>query len=220
MKKIKIIIADDQVLMRDGLKTILDLEEDMEVVCTAGNGREAYEITGKLLPDIVLLDVQMPEMDGVECGRLIKRDFPRVKVLMLTTFNHEEYIIKALANGADGFLLKDMQAARLVEAVRQGAKGELILPAGVAGKLAARLSKVLNVEGMRNKIANSEQNPIHFSNREKEIVALMVEGMNNRQIAGALNLTEGTIKNYITVIYDKVGINNRNMAVSYLKKYF
>ncbi|MTI84941.1 MAG: response regulator transcription factor [Firmicutes bacterium] len=220
MTKIKIIIADDQVLMRDGLKTILDLEEDLEVIYTTGNGREAYKITGELLPDVVLLDVQMPKMDGVECVKLIKRDFPLVKVLMLTTFNQEEYIINALANGADGFLLKDMRGERLIEAVRQGAGGDLILPAKVAGKLASSLSKVLTVEEMRNEIAYRELDKVHFSNREKEIAALMVKGRNNRQIAEYLNLTEGTVKNYITVIYEKLGTNDRNMAVSYLKKYF
>src|SRR5690606_5811789 len=119
MRKLRIVVADDQTLMRDGLKTILELEDDMEVVGTAGHGREAYDLTAALAPDLVLMDVKMPLMSGVECTRRIKEDFPATNVLILTTFDEEDIIIEALANGAIGFLLKDMPSDKLVETIRE-----------------------------------------------------------------------------------------------------
>lgn len=212
MKKITILIADDQTLMRDGLKTILDLEEDMEVVATAENGKEAYELTGKFFPDVVLMDIRMPEMDGVESTRLIKRDFSSTAVIMLTTFNDEEYIIQALSYGAGGYLLKDIPGDKLIEAVRNGANGTLMMPAPVAAKLSARLSR-LTLEGR----LMDKTFPTELSEREKEIAALIVEGQANRQIANLLHISEGTVKNYISAIYTKIGISDRTKAALYLK---
>ncbi|MGI6604839.1 MAG: response regulator transcription factor [bacterium] len=218
-QKIRVLIADDETLMRDGLQTILSLEEDMEVVGVAADGREAYERARELQPDVVLLDVCMPKMDGLESLRIIKRALPSTKVLVLTTFNDEEYIISALASGANGYLLKDLEGQQLIDAVRKTAKDQLMLPARVANKLAERLAVLQAIDDTRRKLKKLAADKIDFTPREQEIAVLMVEGLSNREIASHLNLSEGTVKNYISVIYSKLGTNHRTQAVSYLAKH-
>jgi DNA-binding NarL/FixJ family response regulator len=211
---IRILIADDQTLMRDGLKTILDLEDDMEVVDTAENGRQAYEMAQIHLPDVILMDIRMPEMDGVESTRIIKKDYPKIKVIMLTTFNDEEYIIQALSFGASGYLLKDIQGDKLIEAIRNCASGNMVMPAQVAEKLSQGLSN----RAVENK-RQEEMLIKSFSDREKEIALMIVAGLTNRQIASKLCITEGTAKNYICNIYSKIDISDRTKAAIYLKEH-
>lgn len=212
MRSIRILIADDQTLMRDGLKIIFDLEEDMEVVGTADNGQEAYEMTGLLKPDVVLMDIRMPGMDGVESTRLIKRDYPGTIVVILTTFDDEEYVIQALCFGANGYLLKDMQGDKLIESIRDAASGNMMLPARIAARLASRLAS-MSAEARGIHLPDSNG----FSEREKDIIRLMVKGFSNKQIATALCVTEGTAKNYISAIYNKIGTSDRTKAVLHLK---
>ncbi|WMJ86012.1 response regulator [Anaerocolumna sp. MB42-C2] len=213
--KIKIVIADDQALVRDGLKAVLNLEEDIEVIGTADNGREAYELSRRLEPDILLLDVRMPEMDGVECMRNMKRINSATKVIMLTTFNDEEYILNAIAAGAKGYLLKDMEVTELVEAIHDAAGEKLVMPSKVVTKLAESLSKVVEE---KNKHLSSEK--FGFSDREKEIAKMVAQGFNNKQIAAVLYISEGTVRNYISSIYNKIGISERTQAVLVLRDYF
>lgn len=139
MKPIRIIIADDQPLMRDGLKTVLELEKDFEVAGIAKNGYEAIQMADNLKPDVILMDIRMPELDGVESVKAIKEKHPDVKVLMLTTFNDEDYIIQALAAGASGYLLKDIEVDSLVGSIRNACSNNLVLPPLVAAKLAEGL---------------------------------------------------------------------------------
>lgn len=209
MKKIRMLIADDQTLMRDGLKTIFDLEDDIEVIATAENGEQALLLTQQLRPDVVLMDIRMPIMDGVESTRLIKKQFPEVIVIILTTFNDDEYIVQALSFGASGYLLKDMPGERLIQAVRDGITGNLMMPSSVAAKLAGRLSNMRKAEMDRIK---------ELSERELEIAKLIVQGKSNRDIANMLYITEGTVKNYISAIYNKVGTNDRAKAIQRLKE--
>jgi DNA-binding NarL/FixJ family response regulator len=219
--KIRILIADDEALLRDGIQTILDLEDDMEVVALASNGYEAYERSCQLRPDVVLLDVRMPGTNGVESLRLIKRALPQTIAIMLTTFNDEEYIISALAEGAAGYLLKDINADQLVVSIRQAYHGQLILPAKVAGKLAEQLVVLKAVRSTQDrKKAKSPIGTAEFTPRENEIATLMIQGLTNREIADNLGLTEGTIKNYISVIYSKLGTSDRTRAVFYLAQNF
>lgn len=215
MKKIRVLVADDQTLMRDGLKTIFDLEEDMEVVGTAENGDQALQLTGQLHPDVVLMDIRMPEMDGVESTRMIKKQYPATVVIMLTTFNDEEYIIQALSFGASGYLLKDMPGERLIEAVRDGAKGSLMMPSIVAAKLASRLVHMKDDD----RKADSELIQT-LSDREKEIAGLIIKGTANRDIANKLYISEGTVKNYISAIYNKIKTNDRAKAIEFLRNHF
>ena len=217
MRKLRILIADDQTLMRDGLRTILELEEDMEVVGTAENGKEACELTKALRPDLVIMDVKMPIMNGVAGTRWIKKHVPETNVLILTTYDTDENIIEALANGACGFLLKEMPGDKLVAAVREAAAGQTMLPSHVAAKLAARLRSLPDLPADEG--PPGEDVP-YFTNREKEIIRYMIRNYNNKEIAEALGLSEGTLKNYITVIYDKIGTRERLKAVSFLKKLF
>lgn len=214
MERIRLLIADDQTLMRDGLKTIFDLEEDIDVVGTAENGREALEMTERLKPDVVLMDIRMPVMDGVECTRLIKKNFPEVLVIVLTTFDDEEYIIQALNYGASGYLLKDIPGDRLIQAVRDAVSGNLLMPAQVAAKLACRLS---DLAGKCRGADTWTERAQTLSRRELEIARLMVQGAGNREIADTLCLTEGTVKNYISSIYSKLGTHDRPQAINLLK---
>ncbi len=213
--KIKIIIADDQALIRDGLKTVLNLEEDLEVLATAENGKEAFELTQTLTPDILLLDVRMPVMDGVECVRKLKSIHSTAKVIMLTTFNDDEYILNAIAAGAKGYLLKDMEIAELIDEIHNAAADKLVMPSSVVTKLAEGLSKVVDE---KNKCRAIEK--FTFSDREKEIAKMMAQGFNNKQIAAVLFISDGTVRNYISSIYDKIGLSDRTQAALFLREFF
>lgn len=215
---VKIIIADDQTLMRDGLQTILSLEEDMEVLAVARNGQEALERVRQLRPDLVLLDVQMPVMDGIECTKMLKREFPEIRILILTTYADDDYIVEGLAGGADGFLLKDMPGEQLLQSIRDCARGQLMLPAVVAGKLAARLALVVSSGASELDALRLKAEGVSFTEREKQIVRLMIEGRSNRQMAETLFMSEGTIKNYVSMIYQKIGTNDRTKATLALRE--
>jgi DNA-binding NarL/FixJ family response regulator len=217
---ITIIIADDQTLMRDGLETILSLEDDMTVLATANNGEQVYNLVKEHRPNIVLMDIQMPVQDGIRSSEAIKRDFPETVILILTTFSDEDYIVEALVSGASGYLLKDMPGDKLIESIRDAAKGQLMMPASIAAKLANRLSFL---SGTSRRFFDPSKAPSaqnEFTEREQKIIALMIEGKTNREIADTFFMSEGTIKNYISVIYGKIGVNDRTKAVMYLKKIF
>lgn len=212
-----ILIADDQTLMRDGLQTILQLEEDMEVVATAENGEEACALALKHRPNLVLMDIRMPVMNGIEAVKKLRQEAPDIKVLVLTTFDEDDYIVEALASGAVGFLLKDIQSDKLLQAIRDAARGDMMLPAGIAAKLAARLASPIAGKAS-NLRARGRAEGIKFTDRELSIIALMVQGRTNREIAGQLFMSEGTVKNYVSTIYDKIGTNDRTQAVIWLKE--
>jgi DNA-binding NarL/FixJ family response regulator len=214
MDKIRILIADDQPLMRDGLKSILETEEDMKVAATASDGQEAARLAGILLPDVILMDIRMPGMNGVESVRIIREMCPDMKIIMLTTFNDEEYIIEALAAGASGYMLKDTEIEKLTEAIRDARNGKMIMPPEVAAKLAKGLSKIT-----ARKREELTQDALDFSDRELEVAGMLVQGFTNRQISSALFLSEGTARNYISGIYAKIGVGDRTNAVLFLKKH-
>lgn len=214
---LRVLIADDQTLMRDGLQTILQLENDIEVVATAENGEEACRLAAVHRPDLVLMDIRMPVMNGIEAVKQLRRTMPSLKVLMLTTFDEDEYIIEALANGAVGFLLKDIPTDRLLDAIRQAGQGEMMLPSSIAIKLAHRLSASTLIAASSSPV-EIESSRIKFTDREMTIIPLMIEGRTNREIASLLFMSEGTVKNYISGIYDKIGTNDRTQAVILLKK--
>lgn len=212
MSKIKVLIADDQTLMRDGLKTILELEDNIEVIGTAKDGQEAIEFCKQNLPDIILMDIRMPGMDGVESTRIIKSLYPKVVILILTTFNDDDYIIDALSYGASGYILKDIEGDALIKAINDAYKGSFMLPSDVAIKIAKRLTKT-NVVTPEQKKSLSD-----FSEREIEIAKMIALGFNNKQIASSLFISEGTVKNYISNIYSKLGTSDRTAAAVIIKK--
>ncbi|WP_088832381.1 response regulator transcription factor [Paenibacillus tyrfis] len=218
MRPIRIVIADDQALMRDGLQTILELQPDMEVAGTAENGLQALEIVRESKPDIVLLDIQMPVMDGIECTRRIREASPDTVILLLSIFLEDKYILEGFVQGASGYLLKDMEAKRLIESIRDAARGRLMMPAAIAAKLAANLSRLSAAAELEGCAIRLVQKEARLTERETEIAGLMVQGLTNKQIAKTLYMHEGTVRNYVSVIYGKIGVNDRAKALLILKE--
>jgi len=208
-EQIKIIIADDQRLMREGLKTIVDLEEDMEVLATAANGLEAVELCRQLAPDLVLMDIRMPEMDGVEATARITAEDLAGGVIVVTTFDDDKFIVEALQAGAKTYLLKDLPSEKLLATIRSTYRGDIVLQPEIAAKLVKRAS---GQEAAADQEA-AEQLTEALTAREKEVLALMVNGSSNSEIAARLFLSEGTIKNQVSSIYSKLGTSDRTRAV-------
>jgi DNA-binding NarL/FixJ family response regulator len=205
---IRVLLVDDQALFREGLETLLSVHKDIQVVGQASNGQEALEVATNAQPDVVLMDVRMPIMDGVRATRLLKKSLPQCKVIVLTTFDDDEYIFDALRTGAVGYLLKDVASAQLVEAIRAAARGESILEPSVAAKVIAEFSRVSRLVPS----AQMEQLVDPLSERELEILAWIARGASNKEIADQLFIAEGTVKNHVTNILGKLGVRDRTQA--------
>ena len=205
--KIRVLLADDQRLMRDGLRTLLELEDDLEVVGEAENGRAAVNLAGELHPDVVLMDVRMPEMDGVEATRQLAARQPECRVIILTTFDDESIIFEGLRAGALGYLLKDVSGEELAAAIREVHRGGALIQPSVARKVLAEFSRLP---------AALSTSPVlpgdGLSERETEILKLVARGLSNKEIALRLSLTEGTVKNYVSAILQKLGVQDRTQA--------
>ena len=210
-KKIKVLLADDQVELAKELKVLLETDECLQVVGIACDGFEALEKMPTLQPDVVLMDIRMPNMNGVVATQRIKSEYPQVKVVVLTTFDDSDYILNAINNGANGYLLKDISGAALIEAVKNAYAGDTILPAKIARSIAMAAK---NVEADREiKLSRA----FSLSDREVEIALMMYEGFTNRQITSALKLSEGTTRNYVSSIYLKTHSENRAEAIEAIK---
>jgi DNA-binding NarL/FixJ family response regulator len=209
MNQITVLLADDHTIIRDGLYALLETYPDIKVVAQAKNGIDAYDETKRHRPQVVLMDVRMPKMGGVDATRLIKRDFPDTAVLVLTTFDDDESILGAIAHGASGYLLKDISAPKLANAIRDAARGSVILPGNIAAKITKHIDRNINAQTTLS----------DFTQREQDIIRLLTKGKTNQEIAQALFLTVGTVKNYISQIYSKAGVCNRANAVLYFKKW-
>lgn len=208
MTAIRVLLVDDQALFREGLETLLSVHKDIQVVGQASNGQEAVEVAAKVQPGVVLMDVRMPILDGVRATSLLMKAQPQCRVIVLTTFDDDEYIFDALRAGAVGYLLKDVASAQLVEAIRAAARGESILEPSVAAKLIAEFTRVSSMVSS----AQMEQLVEPLSERELEILALIVRGASNKEIANQLYIAEGTVKNHITHILGKLGVRDRTQA--------
>ncbi|MCD2441774.1 response regulator transcription factor [Agromyces sp. SYSU K20354] len=200
---IRVLVADDQALFREALMTLLEVHPGVEVVGEAGNGEEAVRRSGRLRPDVVLMDLRMPVLDGIAATARIRAEQPDVRVLALTTFDDDDDVFAALRAGAVGYLLKDVSSARLVEALDAAARGESVLQPSVAAKVVARVARL-------PEDAPPPEHPL--SDREVEVVRLLADGRSNREIAGVLFLAEGTVKNLVTSVLSKLEVRDRTQA--------
>jgi two-component system, NarL family, response regulator DegU len=202
--QIRVLIAEDQTLMRQGLKTILDLEEGFEVIGEASDGQAAVERALALRPDVVLMDVQMPRMTGVEATNQLTSALPSARVIILTTFDYDEYVFEGIKAGARGYLLKDTPAEELLAAIRRVHAGESIIQPSVAARMIAEFTR-------RRAVAQEpEYEPL--SERERDVLRLLADGLSNREIASRLILAEGTVKNHVSAILEKLHAANRTQA--------
>ncbi|MDF2890530.1 MAG: two component transcriptional regulator, LuxR family [Clostridia bacterium] len=216
--KIKVMITDDQRLMREGLKTILDLEQDLTVVQLAENGRDALDKIADAQPDVILMDIRMPIMDGVECTGIIKQQYPGIKVIILTTFDDDEFIIEALKNGAVGYILKDLSSEKLVGAIRDAYDGNSIMQPEIAAKVISHIAGAIK-EPVHHPAAEEINSKSELTDREKDVLQLVGKGMSNTEIAKKLFISEGTVKNYISNLYSKLEVDDRSKLTLYAIKY-
>ncbi|MFB9328871.1 response regulator [Paenibacillus aurantiacus] len=210
----KVLIVDDQRLMREGLASLIGLEPDMDVVGTAVDGRDAYTKTLELRPDVVLMDIRMPGMDGIEGARLIFNHLPETKILILTTFDDAELILRALEEGVHGYLLKDMPSEAIVSAIHSVYNGGTVLQADITAMLLREMKKMeaWSKPAPTTLLAGESAALEMLTEREKEILALLGRGLNNKEIASLLVITEGTAKNHVSNLIAKLGLRDRTQA--------
>jgi DNA-binding NarL/FixJ family response regulator len=206
MSKLRVVIADDQPMMRAGFKAVLESTGNIEVVAEAGTGEEAVRAATELSPDVVLMDIRMPGMDGIEATRLL----PRQRVLILTTFGLDEYIINALRAGASGFLLKDAPTEEVVAAVRAVAAGDAVLSASVTRQLLDQVARRLPAAVSRQPAELDS-----LTQRELEVLRMLASGLSNAEIATALVVSEATVKSHVSALLGKLGLRDRVQAVIY-----
>jgi DNA-binding NarL/FixJ family response regulator len=207
--QIRVLLVDDQRLMREGLRTLLELHSDIHVVGEAGDGEQAEQLTAALRPRVVLMDLRMPRVDGVSATERIKRCWPLVQVLVLTTFDDDELVFRSIEAGASGYLLKDVGSDALVEAVRAASRGDAPLQPSVARKILLRLRSTASTAAAE---IRQDRSLDGLSERELAILRLLGSGAANREIAERLALTEGTVKNYVSAILAKTGLHDRTQA--------
>ncbi len=204
MATIQLMLVDDHTVVRDGLAAMLSTQDDFKIVGQASNGREAVERVGALQPDVILMDLRMPEMDGVEAMRQISSARPETRFLVLTTYDNDDYIFQAIEAGAKGFLLKDTSREDLFEAVRAVHRGESGIEPGVAARLLDRFAQLSREE---------TQTPL-LSEREVEVLRAMARGSANKEIAAQLSISDSTVKTHVSNIFQKLEVNARTEAVT------
>ncbi len=200
----KVIICDDQAIIRDGLEMLLKLERDIEVTGLAQDGAEVVELVAKAPPDLVLMDLKMPGMNGVEATRRIRARHPAVKILILTTYDDDEWIFDAVRAGASGYLLKDTPREKVIEAIRGTAAGKSYVDPAVAGKL---LDQVASEQVKPSAVITGK-----LSEREADVLRLLARGLSNTEIAALLHLSEGTVRNHVSAILAKLDVSDRTQA--------
>ncbi|WP_453993141.1 response regulator [Bacillus nitroreducens] len=201
---IKLMLVDDHAVLRDGLRNILELEDDIRVVGEAVSGDEALEKVPKCEPDVILMDINMPQKNGVEVTGILKKKYPSIKVLVLTMHNHDEYFMAAIREGADGYLLKDAPSEQVVEAIRTVASGESVIHPSMTKKL-------LNFHQQQQEQPKDNA----LTEREMEVLQCLVEGMSNKEIADRLFISDKTVKIHVSKIFKKFNVKSRSQVVIY-----
>ena len=211
MEKIKVMVVDDQLDLAKEIAGVVETDASLEVVGIAADGFDALQKMPQNIPDVVLLDIRMPNMNGVVATQRIKTEYPNVKVVILTTFDDSDYILNAINNGASGYLLKDIGGNALIDAIKNAHAGDTILPAKIARRIA---------DAARHVAADREiklMRAFSLSEREVEIALMMYDDFTNRQISAALKLSEGTTRNYVSSIYIKTNSENRTDALQTIR---
>lgn len=201
---INVMLVDDHAILRDGLKTIISLEHDMNVIGEATGGKEMVALLGKECPHVIVMDINMPEQDGIELTKIVKREYPEVKVLILTMYKHDEYFMSAIKEGADGYLLKDSPSDQVIDAIRTVFKGESIIHPAMTKKL---------INYHQQGIQQTEDTTL--TEREKEVLVCLVEGLSNKEIAQRLFISDKTVKIHVSKIFKKLDVKSRSQVVIY-----
>lgn len=212
---IRVMIVDDQTLIREGIKMMLSICSDIEIVGEAQNGREAIEKLKEVSPDVILMDIRMPVMDGVEAVKRIKEMYKKIKIIILTTFNEDEYIFEGFKNGADGYILKDVRSDEIVNGIRTVYNGNVLLQPEIATKVVMALNNI-----KRDNEKNSIRRTIieELTPREMEVAMLVAKGKSNREICDELFITEGTVKNHLSKILGKLELRDRTQLALYIRE--
>lgn len=200
-ERIRVLIADDHLVVREGLRTMLELQDDLEVVGAATDGQAAVRLAGELRPDVILMDLRMPVLDGLGAIRAIRREWPALAVVILTTYDDDALILQGLQAGARGYLLKDATRAALLDAIRAAARGETLLTPAVAARVVAHLDHPPPAAGA-------------LSEREQEVLALVATGERSKEIGARLSITERTVKAHLASIFNKLGATSRAEAIA------
>jgi DNA-binding NarL/FixJ family response regulator len=203
---IRLVICDDQNIVCEGLRAILANVPEIDAIGTASNGKELLNILPELMPDIVLMDLKMPIMNGIQATKLIREQFPQIHVLVLTTFDSDEWVLDAIRSGASGYLLKDTPKENLVEAILDTVKGRSHIDPQVAPKLLSHVSQQPKLSLPDQKLLSE------LSEREREILQLLAQGFSNSEISQTLFLSDGTVKNYMSTIFNKLNVSDRTQA--------
>ena len=212
MNKISVVIIDDQKLFAQSLKNVIESRsENIQIIKVLYDGQSGLEYLQKVQPDLLLLDIQLPDINGVDIAKYIRDHYPTVKVLMLTTFDDEDYIQGALANGAGGYLLKDIEPENLISAINVVLTGNILVSPDAMNKLVKRVKKLEPFQLHYN---------VTFNRREEEVVTQILEGLSNQEISDRLNIAEQTVKNILTIVYEKCGVKNRLALVHLINNYF
>jgi NarL family two-component system response regulator LiaR len=207
VEKIRVLLAEDHVVVREGTRELIQREPDMEVVAEAGDGEEAVELSKRTRPDVVIMDIAMPKVNGIEATKLIKQELPTTAVLILTAYDNEQYIFALLEAGAAGYLLKNVRRSELINAVRAVQRGESVLHPQIAAKVVERFRDA------RGPVAAEEPGREVLSERELEVLRLAGKGKSNKDIAGDLSLSIRTVQAHLGNIFNKLGVGSRTEAV-------
>ncbi|NPV73708.1 MAG: response regulator transcription factor [Pelotomaculum sp.] len=211
MKKIRVLIADDHALVREGLCKILSMEKSIEVVGEAENGEQAIKLALKIIPDIILMDINMPKTNGIEATRIIKSRLPEVGIIALTIHDQEEYLFELIKAGISGYVLKDISPDLLIQTILGVTRGESFIPPSMTAKVFAEFTRL-------SIISSRYSHPLGLTRREVDVLRLVAQGDSNRSIAQKLFISEKTVKNHLTSIFQKLGVDDRTQAALHAVK--